>query len=72
MAYLNTTTAPGNTFAPAASFFESIAQRYKRHRIYRTTFNELSALSDRDLSDLGMHRSLIRNTAQEAAADAKI
>ncbi|GHE02762.1 hypothetical protein U879_18155 [Defluviimonas sp. 20V17] len=39
----------------------------ERRRIYRTTLNELSALSDRDLADLGLHRSMIRRIALEAA-----
>lgn len=38
-----------------------------RRRVYRQTLTELSALSDRDLADLGIHRALIRRVALEAA-----
>lgn len=36
-------------------------------RVYRKTVNELSALSNRDLADLGLSRSMIRGIAIEAA-----
>ncbi|WP_102226178.1 DUF1127 domain-containing protein [Acidimangrovimonas sediminis] len=39
----------------------------ERRRIYKTTMNELRALSDRDLADLGLHRSMIKRIALEAA-----
>lgn len=38
-----------------------------RRKIYRTTYHELSVLSDRDLVDLGIPRSSIRRLALEAA-----
>ncbi|MDE3079231.1 MAG: DUF1127 domain-containing protein [Paracoccaceae bacterium] len=44
-------------------FNEGVARR----RVYRKTFDELSALSDRDLADLGIHRSLIAQVALDAA-----
>ena len=36
-------------------------------RTYRRTLDELSALDDRDLADLGLSRSMIRGFACEAA-----
>jgi uncharacterized protein YjiS (DUF1127 family) len=35
--------------------------------VYSTTLNELSALSNRDLADLGIARSEVRRIAWEAA-----
>jgi len=68
MAYLNTTSAAGNGFAAAAaSFYNGLATRYAQHRLYRETYNGLRALSDRDLSDLGLHRSQLKRIALEAA-----
>jgi uncharacterized protein YjiS (DUF1127 family) len=40
-----------------------------RRKVYRATFFELSALTDRDLKDLGIPRSNIKNLAMEAAYD---
>ena len=45
----------------------SAAQR----RVYNTTVRELAALGDRDLADLGIHRSNIRAIAYEAAFNPK-
>ncbi|WP_372605039.1 DUF1127 domain-containing protein [Actibacterium sp.] len=39
----------------------------KRRRIYTQTMRELSSLSDRELADLGLTRSMIRSLAIEAA-----
>lgn len=69
MAYLNTTTR-------AAGFglrdrFAALVRLYNegaaRRRVYRQTVNELMSLSDRELADLGIHRSLITRVALEAA-----
>ena len=40
--------------------------RWATYRSYRNTLNELSMLSDRELSDLGMSRSSLRSIALEA------
>ena len=39
----------------------------ERRKVYRTTFSELSRLTDRDLRDLGLIRADIRRVAMEAA-----
>jgi uncharacterized protein YjiS (DUF1127 family) len=39
----------------------------RRYRVYRQTIGELKALSDRDLADLGIARSMIESIAMEAA-----
>ncbi|WP_353393823.1 DUF1127 domain-containing protein [Ruegeria sp. HU-ET01832] len=58
--------------APAtglASLIEAAKTRYARYRIYRLTVNELSDLSNRELADLGLHRSMIRRLALQAAEE---
>jgi uncharacterized protein YjiS (DUF1127 family) len=39
-----------------------------RSRVFKQTLNELAALSDRDLSDIGISRYDIRALAREKAA----
>ena len=46
---------------------KSAAVRVANYRVYRKTVNELSALSSRDLDDLGLNRSMIKRVALEAA-----
>jgi uncharacterized protein YjiS (DUF1127 family) len=71
MAYLTTTSAIGTSFGTRASAaFQNLATSYKQHRLYRETFNELSALSNRELSDLGLHRSNLHQIARESAQTA--
>ena len=50
-----------------AGRIEGIRTSYAQWRVYRRTVAELSALSDRDLSDLGLGRASIRAVALEAA-----
>ena len=50
-----------------AAAFKSVAARYASYRVYRNTVSELSALSDRDLADLGLCHSNINQIAHEAA-----
>ena len=38
-------------------------------RVYRRTYAELSALTNRELADLGLHRSEVRRVALEAAGE---
>lgn len=48
-------------------FFADMQERFARYRLYRQTVNELSALSGRDLADLGICRAQIRARAYEVA-----
>ena len=50
-----------------ASLFADIKRRRAEHEMYRRTLNELRALSDRELSDLGLSRADIHAVAREAA-----
>lgn len=44
-----------------------LVARYSAYVVYSKCVAELSALSDRQLSDLGLHRSMIRSLAREEA-----
>lgn len=50
-----------------ADFIAGLRTRFARYRMYRQTFEELDALSARDLDDLGLSRSTIRQVAWESA-----
>ena len=71
MAYLNQTTTYASLterlLATTARVLDAAAARQAKRAIYRKTFNELASLGDRDLADLGLHRSQIRRIATEAA-----
>jgi uncharacterized protein YjiS (DUF1127 family) len=49
------------------SLFAGVKAAMARRRIYDQTVRELCALSDRDLTDLGISRSTISSIATEAA-----
>lgn len=46
---------------------KSAKLRFANHRVYRKTVSELSALSARELNDLGISPSMIKRIALEAA-----
>ncbi len=50
-----------------AAFLTALRDSRQRYRMYRQTVRELSVLSDRELNDLGLHRSAIDAIALEAA-----
>ncbi|TNF22429.1 MAG: DUF1127 domain-containing protein [Rhodobacteraceae bacterium] len=43
------------------------AAGYQKYRLYRSTINDLQGLSNRELADLGLHRTEIRRVAYHAA-----
>ena len=61
------TTAQGAFSKRVAGIIESLRDRLARRKVYMTTHDELSALSNRDLADLGIARSEIKYLAHEAA-----
>lgn len=63
------TALKGAPVTSLASLKEAAKTRFVRYRIYRQTVNELSDLSNRELADLGLHRSMIRRLAQQAAEE---
>jgi uncharacterized protein YjiS (DUF1127 family) len=67
MAYaVNTHVAPANIFARGAEILANVADYVERRRMYTKTVRELSALSNRELADLGLSRSMIRSIALDA------
>ena len=50
-----------------SAFARDLSARRAQYRVYTQTINELSALSNRDLADLGLGRSEIPSVAHEAA-----
>ncbi|WP_170478821.1 DUF1127 domain-containing protein [Ruegeria arenilitoris] len=70
MAVANTQTEfKGNPDIGFAPLYETVKIRFRRYRVYRQTVNELSALSNRELADLGLNRSMIRRVAMQAAEE---
>ncbi|MGA9433550.1 MAG: DUF1127 domain-containing protein [Roseobacter sp.] len=53
--------------AGAATFAQTVVARYAHYRTYHRSVAELRKLSDRDLKDLGLNRSMIKSVALEAA-----
>jgi uncharacterized protein YjiS (DUF1127 family) len=49
-----------------AGLWARLGKRLADHRLYQRTRDELEALSDRDLADLGLTRFAIRDVAWES------
>jgi len=59
---------PFSGFIPAAHDLRDRAtERRKANAAYTRTLNELSAMSSRELADIGLHRSEIPDVAAKAA-----
>ncbi len=68
MAYATANTTRSTGFpAPIAETFGALRTAWARSRVYVRTYNELNALSSRELADLGISRSMITRLAYEAA-----
>ena len=51
----------------AIMLWSTVKDKFEKRNIYGRTLNELSALSTRELADLGLNRSMIRRIAHETA-----
>ena len=51
----------------AAAALRAAARRYRQYRLEQRTYRELMALSDRELEDVGLSRSMLRSVAHNAA-----
>lgn len=72
MAYATNTRTASTTLSQRISEARAaLSDRYAKYSTYRATLNELAGLSDRDLTDLGINRSMIRGIATEAAYGSK-
>ena len=67
MAYMNQSNATHSPFvAGLSAAVDGLLTRYRQNRMIRETYNGLNALSDRDLADLGLHRSQLASVAEKA------
>jgi uncharacterized protein YjiS (DUF1127 family) len=72
MAYVNTTrVAAERPLIGFAGWIAGLKAAYARRSLYLRTLNELRALTDRELTDLGLSRVGIEDVAREAAYGAK-
>jgi uncharacterized protein YjiS (DUF1127 family) len=68
MAYVNTTRVARKGLLDRLSVLkDGVVTALQQRRIYSQTVAELNALTDRELSDLGIARTTIREIAHEAA-----
>lgn len=68
MAYVNSSRAASYGIADrAAAIVKTIRVGLERRRVFKQTVRELQALSNRELADLGIHRTMITRVANEAA-----
>lgn len=59
------------TLGMVTRFLNTAVERRTKHRTYRDTLAELQTLSNRELADLGLHRSELKRIAWESAHSAK-
>ncbi|MEM9971882.1 MAG: DUF1127 domain-containing protein [Pseudomonadota bacterium] len=52
-----------------SGILHGISTRFAQYRTYRKTLDELESLSNREMADLGIHRSQLRSIAYKAAYD---
>ena len=62
-----TAHAEGSLWQRVLDLRSDLAERVAKYRLYRATLNELASLTDRDLTDLGLHRGMIDDVARQAA-----
>jgi uncharacterized protein YjiS (DUF1127 family) len=68
MAYMNTSSTAGfGLMDRVANAVKSVKEAIRRRRVYSQTVGELRALSNRELNDLAISRSMITRIALEAA-----
>ena len=54
------------TTPSSPGIFARLRQSFADYREYLATYNELNALSDRELADIGLSRLNVRDVAREA------
>ncbi len=68
MANYTTTAQPMlNELSRTAAFFNGLRTRFHERRMYRQMLNGLSALTNRELADLGLSRSELHRVAHETS-----
>lgn len=72
MSYASDIFSPGLSMADRVSNLRrAFAEWRSANRAYRTTFDELDRLTDRELADLGISRGEIRDIAFQASQAAR-
>ena len=56
----------GQTTAGLSGLWARLSKSFEDYRLYRKTLDELEALNDRELADLGLSRLSIRDVAYES------
>lgn len=56
--------ASGN---PVSSILKALRARFEKRALYMRTYRELQSLTDRELDDIGLSRSMIHEVATQAA-----
>ncbi len=64
------TRAQSGLTARLFALVEGLKANAARRRVFKQTYSELASLSNRELSDLGLNRSMIRRIAWQAAYEA--
>ncbi len=59
-------TSHRSFFTALGETFSALVQSYVQRRLYRRTLRELDRLGDRELDDLGLHRTSLRSVAYRA------
>jgi uncharacterized protein YjiS (DUF1127 family) len=68
MAYATDARSAKGTLAERfAAFRADLADRRAKAAVYRRTFDELNAMTERELNDIGIKQGMIREIAREAA-----
>ncbi|MBC7677312.1 MAG: DUF1127 domain-containing protein [Rhodoferax sp.] len=68
MAYVNSSRSLNISVADRlGNIAKSVKLALRRRALFNQTVRELNALSDRDLADLGIHGSMIKDIAKQAA-----
>ena len=65
MAQLVLTSSEWLNITPFVDFIRDLQKRMKLRKLQKETIKELSSLSDKDLSDIGIARSQIKSIAME-------
>ncbi len=64
------TASHGASASRFSALVHTLRTGLAKRKLYSNTLNELQSLSDRELADLGLHRSMLRRVAYEAAYEA--
>jgi uncharacterized protein YjiS (DUF1127 family) len=68
MAYVNSSRSLSVSVSDRlGNIAKSVKLALHRRRLFNQTVRELNALSDRELADLGIHGSMIKDIAKQAA-----